>query len=113
LPVALLCSFCFCFFMGIMWELFEFTYDQVAGGDSQHWNIALAQVGYRTLFPELNPSRFALMDTMGDIVCNTVGALIGYIILKICPYHHRGKNDLNKIYSKAVSSHKQEKVKSR
>ena len=96
LPIALFAAFGFCFVFGTAWELFEFGYDQIAGGDSQHWSAALAQEGYRTLFPQLSPDRFALMDTMGDTVCNSVGAVIGYIFIKVFPYHHRGKYDLNK-----------------
>ena len=100
LSIALFAAFGFCFVFGTAWELFEFTYDQIAMGDSQHWSAALAQEGYRSLFPARDPARFALMDTMGDTVCNTVGAIIGYIFIKIFPYHHRGKHDLNKLYAK-------------
>ncbi|MCR5041776.1 MAG: hypothetical protein K6C36_06760 [Clostridia bacterium] len=98
LPIMLFAAFGFCFVFGNLWELFEFTYDQIALGDSQHWSIELAQEGYRTLFPSRDPGRFALMDTMGDMVCNTVGSVVGYIFLKIFPYHHKGKHDLNALY---------------
>ncbi len=99
MSIALFAAFGFCFVMGTAWELFEFSYDQIAGGDSQHWSQALAQEGYRTLFDMKDPSRFALMDTMGDIVCNTIGAVVGYVFLKMFPYHHKGKHDLNKRYA--------------
>ena len=39
--------------------------------------------------------RFALMDTMADTINNTIGAVIGYILLRIYPYHHKGRNNLN------------------
>ena len=99
LSIALFASFAFCFVFGVAWELFAFTYDQIALGDSQHWSAALAHEGYRTLFPARDPERFALMDTMGDTVCNTLGAVLGYIVLRIYPYNHRGARDLNKKFA--------------
>ena len=39
-----------------------------------------------------------MMDTMSDTVCNAVGGIVGYIILRIFPYRHRGKNDVNKLF---------------
>lgn len=96
----------FGFILSSAWELFEFTYDQFFGGDAQHWNyqLALESAGgdpskifnFIPLTQEmLANGRFALMDTMGDIVLNFVGAFILYIILVIYPYRHRGKNDIN------------------
>ena len=87
--------------MSSAWELFEFTYDQVAGGDAQHWNYqnAVDAAGGADkvfhIIPMLYPERFALMDTMDDIVMNFVGAFLLYAILCIFPYRHRGKNDIN------------------
>ena len=39
------------------------------------------------------------MDTMTDIVFNTLGAVPFYIILKIAPYHHKGKNNVNEMFA--------------
>lgn len=36
---------------------------------------------------------------MTDIVFNTLGAVPFYIILKIVPYHHRGKNNVNDMFA--------------
>ena len=46
--------------------------------------------------------RMALMDTMSDTVCNAAGGIAGLILLKIFPYRHRGKNDLNKLFDNSV-----------
>jgi hypothetical protein len=43
--------------------------------------------------------RWPLMDTMGDIVLNTLGALAAFVALKVFPYRHRGENDLNKQFA--------------
>ena len=103
-PIAVLCAFGFSFFVSTCWELFEFTADQVmcnpatgAIGDAQHWCWKLAEGTPKaaTLFAAKYTERWPLMDTMGDIVLNSTGALVGWIFLKFCPYHHKGKNDIN------------------
>ena len=100
--IANLCALGFGFILSSAWEAFEFLYDQFAGGDAQHWNYALAlkeaggdpdKIFY--LFKIDDLSRFALMDTMGDILLNFIGAFAMYIILCAIPYRHRGKNDIN------------------
>lgn len=101
--IASLCSLGFGFILASAWELFEFTYDQVAGGDAQHWSYqnALDAAGGDPdkifhLIPMLHIERFALMDTMDDIILNFIGGLILYAVLCAYPYRHRGKNDINK-----------------
>ena len=105
--IAALCALGFGFVLASGWELFEFTYDQFFGGDAQHWNyaIALADAGddWRNIFqmfpiddPEKFRMRFALMDTMGDIVMNFVGGFIMYAVLRAFPYRHRGQDDINR-----------------
>ncbi|SEP57132.1 hypothetical protein [Thalassovita taeanensis] len=49
-------AFCFALAMGGMWEIFEFSVDQAMGTAMQ---------------------KSGLLDTMGDMIVNTVGALIG------------------------------------
>lgn len=96
----------FGFVLANAWELFEFIYDQFFGGDAQHWDYqkALEQAGgIRDNIFQMIPlteemwegGRFALMDTMDDIVLNFIGGFLMYIILVIYPYRHRGKNDVN------------------
>ena len=69
-------SLCIAEFSGIMWELCEFTMDSF-GLNSQKFQDAngVDLVG-----------RLALMDTMGDIIVNSLGAItagtIGYVSLK-------------------------------
>lgn len=103
-PIALLCALGFSFFVSTLWELFEFAADQFmcnpatgAIGDAQHWCLKLAEGTPKiaTLFPAKYPERWAIMDTMGDIVLNSIGAIVAWIILKIFPFHHKGKNDVN------------------
>lgn len=99
LAMVLLASVGFSFLASTLWELFEFGFDQVAGmmsgypGDSQHWSyeLALGTPKIDTLFDPIVPERWPIMDIMGDIVLNTVGAAVSYIFLKIYPYRHKGK----------------------
>lgn len=105
--IAALCALGFGFVLASGWELFEFVYDQFFGGDAQHWNYAnaLREAGGdpNNIFqmfpiddPELFRARFPLMDTMGDIVMNFVGGFIMYFVLRLFPYRHRGKDDVNR-----------------
>lgn len=100
--IAVLCALGLAFIISTAWELFEFSYDQFAGGDAQHWSYqnALAAAGgdpskIFNLFDPKDPSRFALMDTMGDIVMNFAGGIPMYIILRIKPYLHSKKRNIN------------------
>lgn len=104
----------FGFVLASAWELFEFTYDQFFGGDAQHWNykLALEAAGgdpdkIFQMIPMLDPSRFALMDTMGDIILNFVGGLLFFGFLSLYPYRHRGKNDVNKIIEAQLQAEKE------
>lgn len=99
LPLVLFAAFGFSFVAANLWELFEFSFDQVAGiisgypGDAQHWSLelALGTAKELTLFDPIVAERWPLMDTMADMVLNTVGAVICYIILRIFPYRHKGR----------------------
>lgn len=139
-PIALLCALGFSFFVSTLWELFEFTADQFmcspAGGiikdalphlnldagdkigDAQHWCYAFAEaeggVKLATLFNPVYYERWPIMDTMGDIVLNSTGALVAWVVLKIFPYHHKGKGDVNaKIEAELAKSAKKELAKKR
>lgn len=87
-------AFGFSFFAGTVWEIFEFLFDQLTGSDSQHWCYANS-VGVYSLF-NYTPERYPIMDTMTDILCNTLGTVAYTIFLRYRPYHHMGKNDINK-----------------
>ncbi len=96
--IMLLCAAGFSFMFGTIWELFEFSFDQLSllggtVGDAQHWSMALAEntPKIRTLFAPVDPTRWPLMDTMGDIVLNTVGCFCASLFLKFNPYHHKNK----------------------
>lgn len=108
----------FSFIGSTLWEVFEFSFDQfscVTGGigDSQHWCLELAEGTPKiaTLFdpvydgikqvtlPDgsiITPcNRWPIMDIMGDMVLNVIGAALGYLVLLVYPYRHKGKKNIN------------------
>ena len=92
------------FIFGTGWEVFEFTFDQLGHGDSQHWSMALAleaceKYGCKmpNVIPALDDMRYALIDTMEDTIANVIGAVGMTLILKARPYHHRKNKDVNKL----------------
>ncbi len=104
-------AFCFSFVAGNAWELFEFTADQLnpSIGDAQHWSLELAEkaarelgIGLPNIIPHRDVMRYAIIDTMEDMICNTVGGFIGWVALKIYPYHHKGKNSINAMFDKVT-----------
>lgn len=127
LPIILFGAMCFSFVAGNVWELFEFTADQLNPGhpgDAQHWSYYLAYqaieearaAGHTIGLPNfIDPRdnvpdilntldlhvRYGLIDTMEDMICNTVGGVIGWVILKFVPYHHMDKKrELKKLLRK-------------
>lgn len=108
--IANLTALGFGFILSSAWEVFEFTFDQFFGGDAQHWSyeLALKTAGGDPekifhLFPiGDNIMRFALMDTMGDMVLNFIGAFVMYGVLCLIPYRHKGKNNVNAIIEKEL-----------
>lgn len=110
LPIILVGAMCMSMFIGNIWELFEFTADQlnpVVPGDAQHWSYDLAvqaieesggKIGLPNFIEFRDPVRYGVIDTMEDMICNTVGGLFGWVLLKIRPYHHmdRKKAKVNK-----------------
>lgn len=70
-------ALCFAVFMGVVWEIYEYTADAVL-----HTNMQKFALEDGTLLS----GRMALRDTMKDLIVDTVGALVmsilGYISLK-------------------------------
>lgn len=120
LSIVLLCAMGFSFLASTGWELFEFTFDQISCaqhaaqsggvltpeiaktvGDAQHWCMMKAMDTPKGSFQLIKPmfeERWPLMDTMTDMVLNTLGALIAVIAIRVFPYRHKGKNNLNELY---------------
>ena len=87
-------SFCFSMMIASVWEIYEFSYDSIAGGNSQRWEIE------GDVLEVINPGRVGLIDTMGDMIVCLIGSFIvslaGYISLKT------KKNWLNRIMIRSV-----------
>lgn len=111
LSLVLLAAVGFSFLGATGWELFEFGFDQIAGmmggypGDAQHWSLelALGTPKQLTLFDPIVAERWPIMDTMADIVLNTVGAVVSFVFLKIYPYRHKGKHKFDLDFEKEIA----------
>ena len=70
-------AFCFAVAIGVVWEVYEFAVDSVAGLNMQKYMLESG---------ELLHGRAALMDTMKDLIVDSVGALavsvVGYVQMK-------------------------------
>ena len=132
-PFVVLAAFGFSFICGNAWEIVEFVLDQFFGSDAQHWCYQEAQEAAATYGKDFlaNPHiiphviseslwaegwteatfdyRWALMDTMEDIICNAIGGVIVYVVLLVWPYHHTGKNNVNNLYTDIVTEKKSKK----
>lgn len=113
LPVAVVvfAAFCTSFMFGTMWECWEFYFDQTnmhaeIWGDTQHWCLQYADPSklehliFEPWFDRNDPNwqaRFALMDTMTDIVANTLGACIGGVGLKIALHKQEKEQKASKL----------------
>lgn len=88
-------SFCFCMAVGATWELIEFTIDSLFGTNMQKfipevkelWNTGDAfkilkgtNAEIATFFREPKGYKYALMDTMEDLICDFVGGALGMIV---------------------------------
>lgn len=124
LPIAVVifAAFCTSFMFGTLWECWEFSFDQlgmsgIPYGDTQHWSLEMAKqlspekiehMFFKPWFDETAiewERRFALMDTMTDVVANSAGAVIGFVILKLALHK---KEKAQKVAKKAA---REEKVK--
>lgn len=74
-------AFCFAVTLGVVWEIYEFSADYIMGTNMQKFGTEAG---------ELFVGQAALMDTMKDLIVDTIGAfvisVIGYVSLK----HRKG-----------------------
>lgn len=72
-------SFCFALSLGALWEIFEFSIDSFFGYNMQRARDLCSP-------DEICDTRLGVIDTMIDLILNTIGALIasaaGYLYLK-------------------------------
>ncbi len=114
--MILLASAGFSFMCATLWEIFEFSGDQIIGlvtgelANSQFWDYArlIGTDKIKTIFEYFDLGRYPIMDTMGDIFLNVSGAILGSLILRIYPYRHKGPFKLDFVIQKNNISEKAE-----
>ncbi|NLB27963.1 MAG: hypothetical protein GX819_03345 [Clostridiaceae bacterium] len=85
--VAVLFALFFSATCGLVWEIYEFTIDSLAGMNMQRWQSNLSVAEWLALHNQSNRSNPGLIDTMWDLVAATLGSLVsipllGYVIRK-------------------------------
>ncbi len=116
LPMIILASAGFSFMCSTLWEIFEFTGDQVIGlvtgevASSQFWSYErlVGTDKIQTIFEYMDLGRYPIMDTMGDMFLNVSGAILGTTVLKIYPYRHKGRFKLDFVLQKNTKNEKAE-----
>lgn len=108
LSMIILASAGFSFMCATMWEIFEFSGDQIIGlitgevASSQFWSYTrlIGTDKMQTIFEYFDIGRYPIMDTMGDIVMNVSGAIISTLLLRLYPYRHKGRFKLDFVIPK-------------
>ena len=107
--VAAMCGFGLSFFFAVGWEIFEFFCDNYfTGSNSQNWsNINSNEL--MALLPPIDPQRYALLDTMTDMIAGTVGSLLGGITVFAYVYRTNKKASRLTLIKKRAVGKTQEK----
>lgn len=74
-------SFCFALACGAIWEIYEFACDCFFGINMQRWQNAMPVEQWVSMQNVSNFSQPGLIDTMKDIITDTIGALVSIPIL--------------------------------
>jgi len=85
-------AFCFAITIGVLWEIFEFSVDSFWGKNMQKAR-------------NLSDSYLGVVDTMVDLILNTVGALVA----SVCGYFYLKKGEIflvDKIFKKFEKENK-------
>ncbi len=83
-------------FFATAWEIFEFFTDTlIEGSNAQNWMV-LSSERMIAFFPEVDPRRHVLFDTMTDLIAGVVGTTIGGTVLFFYLYFKNRKSKNNK-----------------
>jgi len=90
--VIILFAIFFSISCGTVWEIYEYAVDTLFGTDTQKWMSFVSQEVWLAAQNTSNASNPGLVDTMRDIIANTVGMLaVLPIIVKIARHKNRYK----------------------
>ena len=88
--IVVLFTVCFSVTCGAIWEIFEFAGDSLLGMNMQRWQSGLAAAQWSALQNASNVSNPGLVNTMKDIISDTLGsALSAFIILPLARHNSR------------------------
>ena len=91
--VIVLFTICFSITCGTIWEIIEFAGDSLFGTDMQVWKTPLSVEEWVAMQNTSNASNPGLVNTMKDIVSDTLGSLLSIVvILPLAKHKSRYKN---------------------
>ena len=90
--IIVMFTVCFSIACGAVWEIFEFGADSLLGINMQRWQSAMATEQWSALQNASNFSNPGLIDTMKDIICDTLGSVLSILfILPLARHNNRYK----------------------
>ena len=78
---VVLFAVCFSVTCGVMWEVFEFAADSILGMNMQRWRRDLPVEEWTSMLNNSNFSNPGLINTMKDIIADTVGLICSIAVL--------------------------------
>ena len=90
--IIVIFTVCFSIACGAVWEIFEFTADSLLGINMQRWQSAMGGEQWSALQNASNMSNPGLVDTMKDMICDTLGSLLSIcFILPLARHNNKYK----------------------
>ena len=90
--IVVMFTVCFSITCGAVWEIFEFTGDSLLGMNMQRWQSGISNEQWSALHNATNLSNPGLVNTMKDIISDTLGSLLSiFIILPLARHNSKYK----------------------
>ena len=90
--IVVMFTVCFSITCGVVWEIFEFTGDSLLGMNMQRWQSGISNEQWSALQNATNFSNPGLVNTMKDIISDTLGSLLSiFIILPLARHNSKYK----------------------
>lgn len=85
---TVLFAVCFSVACGVIWEIFEFAGDSLLGMNMQRWQSDVQLDEWATMLNRSNTSNPGLINTMKDIIADTLGSVCSVVVLLPLVQHH-------------------------
>lgn len=90
--IVVMFTVCFSVTCGAIWEIFEFGADSLLGMNMQRWQSVIPNEQWGAMQNVSNVSNPGLVNTMKDIISDTLGSVLSvFIILPLARHNNRYK----------------------